>query len=79
MRLQYVIAVPYLFTAISAAGYAGFLERVHIFEAYEIDGLMQPGDRILGFKCAARDSDLAAKEIRNGEYKHDCLLRQTLK
>lgn len=66
MKLQLVVALSYISTLVSAGGYQGCLERVHLFQAYEIDGLMQSGDRILGFKCANWDEQ--AKECRNSEF-----------
>ncbi|KAF2730200.1 hypothetical protein EJ04DRAFT_555577 [Polyplosphaeria fusca] len=51
MKFPLLVTLLYFSTAVLAGGYQGCLERVHLFQAYEIDGLMQHGDRILGWGC----------------------------
>ncbi|KAF2966458.1 hypothetical protein GQX73_g7082 [Xylaria multiplex] len=42
-------------TKVLAGGYAGALDRVWLFYAYQIDGLNDPADRTLGWKCLSWD------------------------
>ncbi|CAM1508946.1 Fc.00g026850.m01.CDS01 [Cosmosporella sp. VM-42] len=49
-------------TKVLAGGYAGALERVWLFYAYQIDGLNDASARTLGWKCKSWDD--AAKQCR---------------
>ena len=51
MRLSHLLFHFYLFTAVWAGGYAGALERIWLFQAYEIDALNEPDRQTVGFKC----------------------------
>lgn len=51
MRVSLFLALSYLSTAVWAGGYQGCLERVWLFQAYEIDALYPEADRTIGFKC----------------------------
>ncbi len=51
MKLSLFFAFSYLATATWAGGYQGCLERVLLFQAYEIDGLNDEKDRSIGYKC----------------------------
>ncbi|GAP90719.1 hypothetical protein SAMD00023353_5200500 [Rosellinia necatrix] len=44
-----------LTTKVLAGGYSGALEQVWLFYAYQIDGLNDPADRKLGWKCQTWD------------------------
>jgi hypothetical protein len=55
MRTSALLALSYLSTAVRAGGYQGCLERVWLYQAYEIDGLNAPDDQTLGFKCTRFD------------------------
>ncbi|KAL2140527.1 hypothetical protein VTI28DRAFT_3731 [Corynascus sepedonium] len=48
-------------TAVWAGGYQGCLERVWLYQAYEIDELSDPADQIMGFKCPEPDFDKDTK------------------
>ncbi|RFU78377.1 hypothetical protein TARUN_3899 [Trichoderma arundinaceum] len=56
MRTQFFIYCAFLVPAVWAGGYQGALERVWDFYAYQIDGLNDAKDRILGFSCKKWDS-----------------------
>jgi hypothetical protein len=69
MRLQLAVALSIFTSSVWAAGYQGCLERVHLFQAYEVDGLLQSGDRILGFKCRSWvDVRGGGSYCRNNDY-----------
>jgi hypothetical protein len=51
MRLFHLLLDFYLFTAVWAGGFAGALERVWLFQAYQIDALNPPDRQTVGFKC----------------------------
>jgi len=51
MRVSLFFALSYLSTAVWAGGYQGCLERVWLFQAYEVDALYPEADRTIGFKC----------------------------
>ena len=66
MRFQLVAALFLLLQNVSAGGYQGCLERVHLFQAYDIEELLPEADRILGKRCA--DWDEGSKICRNSAY-----------
>jgi hypothetical protein len=51
MRVHILSCFLYLFTIIWAGGYAGCLERIYIYQAYQIDDLNPVGQRIMGSYC----------------------------
>ncbi|KAI1154609.1 hypothetical protein F4825DRAFT_411117 [Nemania diffusa] len=56
MQTKLIIISLFLFvTKVLAGGYAGALERVWLFYAYQIDGLNDPADQTLGWKCTSWD------------------------
>lgn len=55
-----------LVTNVSAGGFAGALERVWMFYAYQIDGLNDPADRTLGFKCLGWDKAGGKCRLKKG-------------
>ncbi|KAI0870635.1 hypothetical protein GGS24DRAFT_492865 [Hypoxylon argillaceum] len=56
MQTKIIIVSLFLFvTKVLAGGYAGALERVWLFYAYQIDGLNDPADQTLGWKCKSWD------------------------
>ncbi|KAF2809812.1 uncharacterized protein BDZ99DRAFT_345753, partial [Mytilinidion resinicola] len=52
MRVSLFLALSYLSAAVWAGGYQGCLERVWLFQAYEIDALNPEMDQTLGFRCS---------------------------
>jgi hypothetical protein len=64
MRTFTFLALSYLSTAVWAGGYQGCLERVLMFQAYEIDGLNAPKDQTLGFKCPGPSFNIATNECK---------------
>lgn len=66
MRFQLIAAFFLLLQNVSAGGYQGCLERVHLFQAYDIEELLPEADRILGKRCA--DWDEGAKVCRNSAF-----------
>ncbi|KAF2119737.1 hypothetical protein BDV96DRAFT_352002 [Lophiotrema nucula] len=65
MKIHLVFALSFS-TAVCAAGYQGCLERVWLFQAYEIDELNPVTDRQIGFRC--RRWDDATHTCRNNDY-----------
>lgn len=61
MRFQLVTALFLLLQNVSARGYQGCRERVHVFQAYDIKELLPEADRILGEMCA--DWDEGTKSV----------------
>lgn len=55
MRVPLFFTLSYLIVAVWAAGYAGCLERVWLYQAYLIDELNHEADRTVGYKCAKWD------------------------
>ncbi|KAI0882846.1 uncharacterized protein GGS22DRAFT_168931 [Annulohypoxylon maeteangense] len=55
MKVTLVLVLSHL-SAVLAGGYQGCLERVQLFNAYEIDGLNAEADQTIGFKCAKADT-----------------------
>ncbi|KFY07989.1 hypothetical protein V492_06643 [Pseudogymnoascus sp. VKM F-4246] len=55
MRISLVLSLSYLSVAVWAGGYQGCLERVWLFQAYEIDALNPLADQTIGFKCTKAD------------------------
>ncbi|RYP50303.1 hypothetical protein DL768_004156 [Monosporascus sp. mg162] len=51
MRVSLLLALSHLSTAVWAGGYQGCLERLWLFEAYEIGALNPEMDQTLGMKC----------------------------
>ncbi|GIK03430.1 hypothetical protein Aspvir_007499 [Aspergillus viridinutans] len=51
MKTSFFLALAYIAASVWAGGYQGCLERVLFFYAYQIDGLNDPVDQTLGFKC----------------------------
>jgi hypothetical protein len=51
MRVSLFLALSYLSTAVWAGGYQGCLERVWLFQAYEINALNPASDQQIGFRC----------------------------
>lgn len=51
MKRSLFLALSYLCTAVWAGGYQGCLERVWLFQAYEIDALNPEMDQQIGFRC----------------------------
>lgn len=51
MRASLSLVFFYLSTAVWAGGYQGALERVWLFQAYEIDALNPLDQQTIGFKC----------------------------
>ncbi|USP75517.1 hypothetical protein yc1106_02791 [Curvularia clavata] len=66
MRFQLVAVLSLLLQNVSAGGYQGCLERVHLLQAYDIEELIPEADRILGKRCA--DWDEGAKVCKNNQY-----------
>lgn len=66
MRTSFLLTLAYLALNVCAGGYQGCLERVLLFYAYEIDGLNDPNDRKLGFKC--KDWNIAANECIDDDW-----------
>ncbi|KAI0508949.1 hypothetical protein F5B22DRAFT_638338 [Xylaria bambusicola] len=52
----FVALLFFLVTKVLAGGYQGALERVWLFYAYQIDGLNEPSDQTLGWKCLKWDT-----------------------
>ncbi|KAI0968070.1 hypothetical protein F4678DRAFT_482763 [Xylaria arbuscula] len=50
-----VLSLFFLVNNVLCGGYSGALDRVWLFYAYEIDGLRDPGDQVLGWKCMQWD------------------------
>ncbi|KFY35673.1 hypothetical protein V494_05713 [Pseudogymnoascus sp. VKM F-4513 (FW-928)] len=65
MRVSLVLSLSYLSMAVWAGGYQGCLERVWLFQAYEIDALNPLADQTIGFKCTRPDEK---KMICNGDW-----------
>ncbi|EAW25196.1 uncharacterized protein NFIA_106850 [Aspergillus fischeri NRRL 181] len=55
MRTSFFLALAYIVASVWAGGYQGCLERVLLFYAYQIDGLNDPKDQTLGFRCKKWD------------------------
>ncbi|KAI1196777.1 hypothetical protein F5X97DRAFT_202867 [Nemania serpens] len=56
MKTKLIVASFFFLVAnVLAGGYAGALERVWLFYAYQIDGLNDPADQTLGWKCLSWD------------------------
>ncbi|KAI2782389.1 hypothetical protein F4815DRAFT_463088 [Daldinia loculata] len=55
MKVNLFLVLSHL-SAVLAGGYQGCLERVLLFNAYEIDGLNDEQDQTIGFKCAKADT-----------------------
>ncbi|KAI1209374.1 uncharacterized protein F4807DRAFT_426490 [Annulohypoxylon truncatum] len=55
MKVTLFLVLAHL-SAVLAGGYQGCLERVLLFNAYEIDGLNDEADQTIGFKCAKPDT-----------------------
>ncbi|GAB1317044.1 hypothetical protein MFIFM68171_07254 [Madurella fahalii] len=51
MKLFLFLTFSYLPTAVWAGGYQGCLERILLFQAYQIDQLNDEPDRTIGYKC----------------------------
>lgn len=51
MRVVLFLTLSYFSTAVWAGGYQGCLERVWLYQAYEIDALNPEMDQTIGFKC----------------------------
>jgi len=60
MRTILLLELLILITRASAGGYQGALERVWIYYAYVIDGLNDPSQRTLGFKCVKEGTNKSA-------------------
>ncbi len=56
MKTPLFVGLFYLCTAVWAGGYQGCLERVWLFQAYEIDGLNPEMDQTIGFRCQRWDN-----------------------
>ncbi|KAI2471449.1 hypothetical protein F4781DRAFT_111731 [Annulohypoxylon bovei var. microspora] len=57
MKVTLFLVLSHLSSAVLAGGYQGCLERVLLFNAYEIDGLNDVGDQTVGFKCAKANTE----------------------
>ncbi|KAF2819904.1 hypothetical protein CC86DRAFT_471573 [Ophiobolus disseminans] len=57
MRVQILSALLCFFTIVWAGGYQGCLERVLMYQAYLIDEINPPNERIMGFQCKGSDWD----------------------
>ncbi|KAJ3573085.1 hypothetical protein NPX13_g4830 [Xylaria arbuscula] len=66
MRVPLFIVFSYLSIAVWAGGYQGCLERVWLYQAYQIDGLNDPKDQTVGMKC--RSWDRTKKECTGGNW-----------
>ncbi|PKX89207.1 uncharacterized protein P174DRAFT_335142, partial [Aspergillus novofumigatus IBT 16806] len=55
MKTSIFLALAYIAASVWAGGYQGCLERVLFFYAYQIDGLNDPVDQTLGFRCKKWD------------------------
>ena len=51
MRVSLLLLLSNICTLVWAAGYQGCLERVWLFQAYDIDELNPESDRQIGFEC----------------------------
>ncbi|GFG26430.1 hypothetical protein IFM61606_06411 [Aspergillus udagawae] len=58
MKTSFFLALAYIAASVWAGGYQGCLERVLFFYAYQIDGLNDPEDQTLGFKCKKWDDKI---------------------
>ncbi|KAL6890022.1 hypothetical protein GGI43DRAFT_416207 [Trichoderma evansii] len=65
MRILFFLAIAYFSAIAWAGGYAGCLERVMFFQAYEIDGLLPTGQTI-GYKCVKWDFN--KKNCKNNQW-----------
>ncbi|KAM0469617.1 hypothetical protein ACHAPX_010396 [Trichoderma viride] len=66
MRFLFFLSTSYLSAIVWAGGYAGCLERVMFFQAYEIDALLPSGQSI-GYWCLKWD--FQRKVCRNNQWK----------
>lgn len=65
MKVFIFLALSCLSTAVWAGGYQGCLERLLLFQAYEIDELNDDKDRTIGFKCTKWNEE---KKVCDGAY-----------
>jgi hypothetical protein len=68
MQIKVFAGFFMLITSVLAGGYAGALERVWLFYAYQIDGLNIKDHRTIGYKCLAWDD--VAKKCRETGKRH---------
>ncbi|KAF7167905.1 hypothetical protein CNMCM6106_003275 [Aspergillus hiratsukae] len=66
MRTSSFLSLVYLAASVCAGGYQGCLERLLLFYAYQINGLNDPKDQTLGFKC--KNWDNKAQNCVNDEW-----------
>ncbi|KAF1973228.1 hypothetical protein BU23DRAFT_533797 [Bimuria novae-zelandiae CBS 107.79] len=66
MRLFLFPLISYFVVRVWASGYQGCLERVLLYNAYQIDEYNGPNDRKIGFKC--RQWDAATGTCRNNQW-----------
>ncbi|KAI1177578.1 hypothetical protein F4777DRAFT_198454 [Nemania sp. FL0916] len=71
MQTKFVVAsLLFLVGNVLAGGYAGALERVWLFYAYQIDGLNDPADQTIGWKCTSWDDQAGkCRTDKNGKEK----------
>lgn len=55
MQVKVFAGLFLLITSVLAGGYAGAIERVWLFYAYQIDGLNPQADQTIGYKCLSWD------------------------
>lgn len=55
MQVKVFAGLFLLITSVLAGGYAGAIERVWLFYAYQIDGLNAAADQTIGYKCISWD------------------------
>ncbi|KAL6907357.1 hypothetical protein GGI43DRAFT_380860 [Trichoderma evansii] len=55
MQVKTLAGFFLLFTSVLAGGYAGAIERVWLYYAYQIDGLNAEADQTIGYKCLKWD------------------------
>lgn len=55
MQTVFFLALACLAASVWAGGYQGCLERVWLFQAYEIDALNSPSDQTMGYACSKFD------------------------
>lgn len=63
MQVKVFAGLFLLITSVLAGGYAGAIERVWLFYAYQIDGLNPQADQTIGYKCMSWDRE--AKKCRS--------------
>ncbi|KAF2003787.1 hypothetical protein P154DRAFT_532143 [Amniculicola lignicola CBS 123094] len=67
MKCNLVLALSSLIVSACAAGYQGCLERVWLFQAYELEGLIPAHLRTLGYGCPSNSWNLGTNRC-TGQY-----------